>query len=180
MNASHYRFPQEELVEMAQTGMVLFRLPHLDAGKLSYDDKVREGVALTPDEEAGIQRIYGDSFERMRKGLADAYESLGGDPKIAAAARPSTLWHDALDLMSSEDRADAAREAARERAGLSPVTAGGSTALQVARLLQGEDDRVIGELDTLLGPDRAQQLLDDPGTQHSDFVSAHGPKPEKK
>jgi hypothetical protein len=58
---------------------------------------------------------------------------------------------------------------------LVPVGVDGTPVVRALRLLWQEDERVIAELDRLLGPERTQQLLDHDDSSHSDATFEVGP-----
>jgi len=52
--------------------------------------------------------------------------------------------------------------------------------LRAYRLLWQEEDRVLDELDALLGPARAEQLVNHESMSHNSMTTRSGPGPSRK
>jgi hypothetical protein len=79
------------------------------------------------------------------------------------------------------DRDLASLTATRERGGLERPTSpdAGSALLRAYRLFYREEDRVLEELDALLGPARAEQFMNHQNTSHSTMSSSTGNRPNR-
>jgi hypothetical protein len=84
-----------------------------------------------------------------------------------------------IDEQRRSCMAEAVRTLAEQRAGLRPTTHAGSGTpiLRALSLFLAEDTKVITELEQLLGPRRAEALLNHNDMPHSDHVFGVGPRP---
>jgi hypothetical protein len=158
-NGNYYRQSREELADLAGQGELRLRGPQLSGQETKISDAVKDALRLTPEEVAGAKAIFERSTERAHLGLLAFYKELGGDPSLASTLGSDALFNELRAKSLKGDWEEAVRRAANERAGLLPQEAGGTPVLKALRMLAGEDDRVLDELDALLGPSRAEQFL---------------------
>lgn len=175
---NYFHLTPEELAASAEKGELRLRLPQLKGNGLKYADEVRDEVGLRPDEEAEIKAIYARSSDRIRKGLGALYREIGGDGSLAESLGIETLLSELRSKSLAGDFERAIRTITRERAGIVPAGAPGEgpAVLRAYRLLWQEDDRVVLELERLLGATRAEKLLNHPKTSHSDNTYGVGPE----
>jgi hypothetical protein len=102
---------------------------------------------------------------------------MGGDPGTLA---PDTLFNEIRGKSLGNEFADAVRTVANERAGLVPRAPGGTQMLRAYRLLVDEDLAVIGQLEQILGPRRAEQFLNHEALGNHDHGFRVGPPPAPK
>lgn len=178
---NYYRFQPEELLASAKKGELRLRGPQLLEEEFKLDAKVREDVALTPDEEAKVKAIYQASRERARAATLTIYGEIGGDPGSAGTLATHTLFNEIRGKALKGDFANAVRQLANERAGLAqPVSAAAQTPIMRAlKVFIEEDERVIAELEQLLGHRRAEEFLNHENSSHSNSVYGVGPAKPK-
>ena len=156
-----YRVDPDELRARAERGEVHLHLPHTSGGAPLYDSKVANDLGLQPNEEASIRDIYARSELRLHQGLASLYVGIGVDANVANSLEPNLLLSELQHKTLQRDQEAAAISASRERAGLEQPSnpAEGSALLRAYRLFYREEDRVLDELDALLGRDRAERFV---------------------
>lgn len=176
-HGTYHRMAPEQLALDAEKGKLRLRLPHVFRGPdlEVYDPEVARDVGLTPAEEQAIREIYAGSAQRVHRGLTELYIEMGGDPALAPEMAADSLFREIQGKSHDDDFKAAIRLAARERAGLVPAGADGPPIARALRLLWQEDERVVAELDRILGPDRARRFLDHEETSHSDATFEVGP-----
>ena len=177
---NYYRFSPEELAASAKKGELRLRGPQLQGEEFKIDDKVADDLRLTPDERAKARAIFQASTERVRQGLLALYAEIGGDPNQAAILSSETILNELRGKALNGDFASAVRQLANERAGLAAPIAGGPPVYRAYRLFLVEDERVIAELEQLLGPRRTEAFLNHDKLSHSDHTFGVGPPPEKQ
>ena len=167
---TYYRIPAEQLEADAAAGRLRLRLPHVHADPSLWrsKDELRDDLSLTPEEEEAIRGVYVDSARRIREALASLYLEIGGDPAVVGEMTAASLKQELMAKSHGDDYGHAVRTAARERAGLQPVGQGGTPLERAFRLLWQEDHRVVEEIERLLGPDRAERLLNHERMARSD------------
>lgn len=167
---TYYRLSHEQLVADAEKGRVRLRLPHVYAppGERMWSSEVTDDLALTQAEEAALKAVYDSSAQRIRGGLGALYVEIGGDPEALPELDAPRLFMELQRLSREDELKEAVRVAANERAGIVPLGTGGSAAVRALRLLWQEDDRVVEEVERILGPARAQRFLDHEKTSHAD------------
>ncbi len=172
-----YRASPDELRALAERGEMRLHPPSTLGGHSIYDPRVASDLGLQPDEEMKIREIYDRSAKAIREGLSSLYVEIGGDANVANALDAFALVQ---ELQSkSPDRDAAVRTAIRERGGLEQPAnpAQASALLRMYRLLYREEDRLIAELDALLGPARAEEFLNHPNTSHSTWSTTNRAPP---
>jgi hypothetical protein len=172
---NYYRQTPEELVDLAKQGELRVRGPQLSGQETKIDDKVKDELRMTPEEVAGAKAIFENSTERAHQGLLAYYKELGGDPSLAGTLGSDALFNEIRTKSLKGDWDEAVRLSANERAGLVPAGTTGTPVLKALRMLIGEDDRVLNELDQLLGPARAEQFLNSENTAHHNHGFGVGP-----
>ncbi|MBX7100284.1 MAG: hypothetical protein K1X89_21385, partial [Myxococcaceae bacterium] len=174
---NYYRFEQEELLESAKKGEVRIRGPQIRAEGYTVKDSVRSDIGLTPDEGAKVEAIFARSTARVHDGLAALYQEIGGDPGSLSS---QSMLEELRSKSLGSDYADAVRLLANVRAGLAapPAPGTGSAISRAYFLFDAEDRRVIDELDALIGPARAEALLNHPDVGHSNNTFGVGPAPQ--
>ena len=175
---NYYRIETDELTASAKKGELRFRGPQMGGTETQIDPKVRDDVALTAEEMARIKEIFEASSARVRTGLIALYKEMGGDPNFAASLGTETIFNELRNKALKGDFAESIRTLAEERAGLIPVgnPAAGPIVMRAARVFLTEDERVIAELEKLLGSRRAEEYLNHPDTQHHDNTFGVGPR----
>lgn len=171
---NYYRIAAEELQESAQKGQLRVRI-NLHGEPYVVDDAVMKDVRLTPQEVAGIKSVYAQSQQRIRDTLLRSYREIGGDPNVGAGLSNITIFEELRAKSLEGEFAHVVRRIASERAGLAPQSAEGSSLMKTMREMWLEDDRVLTELEALLGTARAEQLLNHEQTNHSDQSWRVGP-----
>jgi hypothetical protein len=178
---NYYRFQPEELVAAAKRGELRLRGPQLEQHDINIDSKVRDDLALTPEEEAKVKAIYEASADRARASVIALYRELGGDANAASTLSTNTLLAELRDKALKDEYPNAVRQLANERVGLTakgdPNV--GPPILRAYRVFMLEDERVIGELEQLLGHRRAEEFLNHEQTSHSNHTFGVGPPKEK-
>lgn len=107
---------------------------------------------------------------------------IGGSAQSAEGLSSQSLLNELRDKALPGEYVAAVRLISRQRAGLLPaeVQPGASAIERAMRVFVDEDRRVIDELNRLLGPRRAEHLLNHPDTDHSNHTFGVGPeKPEQ-
>ena len=170
-----YRFSPEELTELAKKGEVDIRGPQLGGQETKIDDKVRDELRMTPEEVAAATAIFETSTARAHQQLLAFYKEIGGDPALGSTLGSDALYNEIREKSLKDDWTDAVRQTANERAGLSSPGVSGTPVLKALRMLVGEDERVIAELEQLLGPARAEQFLNNENTAHHHHYHGVGP-----
>ena len=175
---NYYRFAPEELLASAQKGELRLRGPQLSGEEMKIEDKVRDDLALTAEEMAKAKEIFEASTARTRTGLLALYKEIGGDPNQASALGTETILNELRSKSLKNDYSESVRTLADERAGLIAVgdPAAGPPVMRAYRLFTAEDERVINELEKLLGPRRTEELLNHPKFSHSDHTFGVGPR----
>jgi hypothetical protein len=109
--------------------------------------------------------------------LRSIYREIGGDPGAAETLSGEGLLSELRDTSLPGEFENAVRQLANERAGLVPQgdPTSGSAILRALRIFVGEDERVIDELERLLGPRRAEALLNHAEFPKSDHTFGVGP-----
>jgi len=163
------RISREELLSSAEKGSVRIRLPHASGSDDLWHERAATDASLTPDEEAALRKVYSDSSQRIHDQLVSLYTQIGGDASAAMEMSAYSLFSEiqAKSLPGDLDRA--IRIAASERAGLSEIGTSGSALVRTFRMLWQEDDRVVAEVEQLLGAGRASSFLDHEDWHHSDW-----------
>lgn len=172
---NYYRQSREELNDLAKQGELRLRGPQLSGQETKIDDKVRDGLRLSAAEVAGAKAIFERSTERAHQELLSLYKELGGDPSLAATLGSDALFNELRTKSLKGDWEEAVRRSANERAGLLPAEPGGTPVMKALRMLVAEDERVLDELDALLGPARAEQFLNHENTSHHRHGFGVGP-----
>jgi hypothetical protein len=178
-----YRQSPDELRALAERGEMRLHPPaSSNNGPTPYGPTVANDVGLQPSEEAEIRNIYARSNRRLHDGLAGVYASIGGDANIASTLETNELLGEISNKTPPADRGSAVLTAARERAGLeqpaNPNDASGL--LRAFRLYYLEEDRVLAELDALLGPDRAEQFVNHQATSHQTISNRVSPDARRR
>jgi hypothetical protein len=168
---SYSRMSPEELAASAKKGELRVRLNFSDS-EYRVNKKVAERVGLTSAEEAALKKLYSDAAERVHAGLLKAYGQMGGDVNSALSFTTMALVEELRSKSLKGEFEDAIRQLANERAGLVPPSqpSTSSTVLNAFRHLWNEDDRIVNEIEALLGPARAEEYLNDKNGDHSDHV----------
>lgn len=179
---NYYRFTPEELVASAKKGEARMRGPQLGGDAFKVHQSTKDDVGLTPDEVAQAENIYRASTERVHKGLAALYGEIGGDANAAMGMSPETVFSEIRGKTPKGEAVEAIRHFADVRAGLAPRDAPGTGSgfLRALFLLDSEDQRTLDELERLLGPRRAEALLNHPKSGHSDHVFGVGPRKKEE
>ena len=175
---NYYRLAKEELLASAQKGELRLRGPQLSGEETKIEDKVRDDLAMTPEEVAKVKEIFEASVARTRAGLLAAYKEIGGDPNQASTLGSETIFNEVRAKSLKNDFAESVRSLADERAGLIPQgdPAAGPPIMRACRLFIVEDERVISELEKLLGPRRCEEFLNHAETSHSNHTFGVGPR----
>ncbi len=175
---NYYRFEPAELLASAQKGELRLRGPQLSGEPIKVDDKVRDELGLTPEEVAKVRELFEGSSARTRTGLLKIYKEIGGDPNLASTLGTETIFNELRAKALKDDFAEAVRTLADERAGLRPRgnPEDGVAVMRAFRLFLVEDERMIDELERLLGPRRAEEFLNHPKGFHSDNTFGVGPR----
>jgi hypothetical protein len=177
---NYYRFSPQELTDLAKQGEFRLRGPQLSGNETKVDDKVKDELRLTPEEVAGVKAIFESSTERAHEGLLGFYKELGGDPSLGSTLGSDPLFNELRNKSLKGDWEDAVRLVANERAGLVEPTAGGTPVMKALRMLLAEEERTLNELDALLGPARAEQLLSHDSSPHHSHGFGVGPAGARK
>jgi len=175
---NYYRLAQEELLASAKKGELRLRGPQLSGMETKIDDKVRDELGLTASEIARVREIFEASTARTRTGLLALYQEIGGDPNQASTLGTETIFNELRAKSLKDDFPDSVRTLADERAGLIAPRdpAAGPPVMRACRLFIVEDERVISELEKLLGPRRSEEFLNHPKTSHNDHTFGVGPR----
>ena len=174
---NYYRADPDELRALAERGEMRLHPPAL-GHTLDLDNPgVANDVGLRPDEVAKIRDIYERAERRLHDGLASLYVGMGADANVANSLETTALIQEIQSKTLLRDRNLAVLTTTRERGGLERPTSpdAGSALLRAYRLFYREEDRVLEELDALLGPDRAEQFMNHPNTSHSTMSSSTTP-----
>lgn len=174
---NYYRMEQEELIASAKKHELRLRGPQLGGNETKIEDAVRDDLAMTPEEVAKVKEIFEASNTRVRTALVALYKEIGGDPNLASTLGTETIFNELRSKALKNDFANSVRALANERAGLSPASnpSSGPPVMRASRLFIIEDERVISELEKLLGPRRAEEFLNHPKVHHNDNVFGVGP-----
>jgi hypothetical protein len=178
----YYRFTKAELLDLANKNEIDIRGYMMEDDEFKVKDEAIARNHLTEAERAKIVAIMADSTRRAHDGVTKQYVAMGGDPNLAGTLTVVSMVNEIRMKALGDDYGDAIRQLANERAGLVPVgdPNAGPTVLKTFRLLVAEDDRILNELDSLLGPSRAEALVNDDAFGHSRHGYGVGPKKEKK
>jgi len=175
VRGTYHRLSPDALAEAAENGRVRIRLPHVFSGSEElWGERAAEEVSLEPAEESALRAAYAGSSERIVEGLRSLYVEMGGDVASAFEMNADSLFTEIQAKSLKGDREAAVRIAGQERAGLTPVGTSGSAIVRALRLLWQEDDRMIQEVDRILGAARAERFLDHPAWHHSDMTLSVG------
>ena len=175
---NYYRLDAEELNVSAKKGELRLRGPQLMGLETKIEDKVREDVGLTAEEVAKIREVFDASSARVRTGLTALYQEMGGDPNLASSLNTETIFNELRAKALAGDFNETVRTLAEERAGVIPRgnPSVGFIVMRAARLFLVEDERVLNELEKLLGTRRAEEYLNHEQTQHQDHTFGVGPR----
>jgi hypothetical protein len=177
-----YRADPDELRALAERGEMRLHPPSLGHTlDSSATGSVASDLGLGPDERAKIRDIYERSGRRIHDGLVSLYVGMGADANVANSLETMALLQEIQSKTLPRDRDLAVLTATRERGGLEqPTNPDASSALLRAyRLFYREEDRILEELDALLGPARAEQFMNHPNTSHSTMSSSTGSRPNR-
>jgi hypothetical protein len=176
-----YRADPDELRALAERGEMRLHPPSLGHTLDSDNPGVANDVGLRPDEVTKIRDIYERAERRLHDGLASLYVGIGAEANVANALDTTALIQEIQSKTLLRDRSLAVLTAARERGGLERPTSpdAGSALLRAYRLFYREEDRVLEELDALLGPARAEQFMNHPSTSHSTMSMSTGNRPNR-
>ena len=174
---NYFHLSQEELAASAAKGELRVRMPNFEGKEITVKPEVASDVGIRPEEAEAIKGIYGRSAQRVSAGLQAYYREIGGDPNLASTLSNFTILQELRAKALDGDYANAVRQMANERAGLVPLSdpASGSAVFRAYRMMWAEDDRVVSEVEALLGPSRAEQFLNHPSSDHGDHTWGVGP-----
>jgi hypothetical protein len=174
---NYYRLSHEELKEAADRGELRLRNPQLSDREFKIRDGVVRELGLSEQEKQSIIDIYRRSHQRIHDGLAALYTQIGGDKSMATTLDGESLLREIESKSLKEQSTAAIREIANERAG-NPAAADqqpGPAITQAYRLLIQDENRVLDDLDALLSPARAEAFVNNPQSNHGDWVLLVGP-----
>lgn len=176
--SNYYRFAQEELLASAAKGELRLRGPQLSGLETKINDQVRDDLSLTAEEMARVREIFEASSARTRTTLIALYKEIGGDANQASTLGTETIFNELRAKALKDDFAESVRTLADERAGLIPPgnPAAGPAVMRACRVFIVEDERVITELEKLLGPRRAEEFLNHAKSSHNNNVFGVGPR----
>lgn len=175
---NYYRQEPDELRAAAAKGELRLRGPQLGERLPKFGSDVIAEASLTPEEVEKLKAIYQASAARAHEALRGIYLEIGGAASTADSLSSQGLLQEIADKSPAGTLAVAVRAVTKLRAGL---IAPGSPATQVplARaylVFVTEDDRVISEIEALLGPRRAEALLYGKSFDHMDHAYGVGPE----
>ncbi|MFT3839176.1 MAG: hypothetical protein QM723_19495 [Myxococcaceae bacterium] len=176
-----YRLSKAELVELANKNEIEVRGNMMEDDDFKLNDETVKKLNLTAAERSKILAIMADATKRAHEGVMKQYIAMGGDANLASTLSVVSMVNEIRMKAVGDDYPDAIRQLANERAGLAPAADpnAGPVVLKTFRLLIAEDDRILDQLDALLGPSRAERMVNDETFGHSRHGYGVGPKSPK-
>jgi hypothetical protein len=156
-----YRVSKDTLRRRAERGEFVFHGPFFTSAsdKPSIPDAAANELGLTADEQRQVLEAARTFGNRVHDRLVDLYASEGGDRR-AAEPMASTDVLDLLRRLPGTDKGeDAVKQIARELGGVAPPLANPSPMLRGFRVMAEEESAYLDALDRILGPARAEALL---------------------
>lgn len=178
---NYYRLSKAELVELANKNEIEVRGNMMEDDDFKLNDETVKKLNLTATERSKILAIMAESTRRAHDGVMKQYIAMGGDANLASTLSVVSMVNEIRMKAVGDDYPDAIRQLANERAGLVPASDpnSGPVVLKTFRLLIAEDDRILDQLDALLGPSRAERMVNDETFGHSRHGYGVGPKSPK-
>jgi hypothetical protein len=174
---NYYRPEPDELRADAERRVLRLRNPQMNDRRPRLLPELIAEQRLTTAEVDGIKTIFEQSARRTQTAFRGLYLEIGGTSDFAETASVSGYLHELKEKAAKGEWDAAVRALTRERAGLvAPGSAATLTPVgRALRVFLDEEARVLTELDALLGPRRAEALVNSGHFDHGDYSYGVGP-----
>lgn len=181
-----YDLSQDDWKEMAEKGMVKYRVPCISGGKSgpwSPSPEKLNVLGLAPQDGTALKDAYARSSKRLTDLVNPLCAKVVGNPDIVAKLGPETCVHLVLDEEGSHaSSGKPMQEIAEIRAGLRPMPGPNdptSPALKVLLALTGASKAFEADLAQSFGPEEAHRLAYSDELCMSNSTFRNGPPPKK-